>query len=374
VDLFFAIALLAVILYTLFIGYTSWRWKKIPDTRLPASPPQTLVSVVVPVRNEMLHIEACVTSILAQEYPADLFEVIVVDDHSEDSTLLRLENFIDKRLKVISLQDAAGGKKKALATGINRAKGELIVTTDGDCVAPPTWLASIVAVYESKQAAIIASPVVFDRGHSSIEHFQSLDFAGTMILTGVGIRHSWFFLGNGANLAFPKAVFETLNGYQGIDHLASGDDLLLIHKAAQRFPARIHFNKSRDATVITQPQKSLRGLFWQRIRWAGKSGAYSDRFLQSLLLLVFFVNAFVLLAPLLLALSGSQLWITYTIIAALKILADLWLLETGMRYFHQTYLRPYFPIAQLYHILYVAGIGPLSLLLKQYPWKGRKVR
>ena len=373
-ELFLAPAILAVVLYAVFMGYTSWRWKKMPDTTIPESPPETFVSVVIPARNEAGNIVACVGSILQQEYPADLSEVIIVDDHSDDATCEQIGQFADDRIKAIRADNQSFGKKKALEAGIGIAKGALIVTTDADCTAPPKWLATIVAVYESRQSAIIASPVIFQPGQRAIEHFQCLDFVGTMVLTGVGIRHRWFYLGNGANLAFPKSIFEALNGYSDIDHIASGDDLLFIHKVAHHYPSRIHFNKSLAATVSTQPQQSLRSLFWQRIRWAGKSGAYTDRPLQLILLMVFSVNAFVLLSPLALLFTPSHLWLPYAGILGLKVLADLVLLETGMRYFQQTPLRRFFLIAQLYHLVYVAAIGPLSLVLKKYPWKGRKVQ
>ena len=372
--LFFALALLAVIFYTIFMVCTSWRWKKMPDTTIPKSPPETFVSVVVPARNEAGNIVACVGSILQQEYPADLFEVIIVDDHSDDATWEQVESFSDDRLRGIRANAQSFGKKKALEAGIRAAKGNLIVTTDADCTVPPKWLSTIVAVYESKQSAIIASPVVFQPGHRALEHFQALDFVGTMILTGVGIRHSWFYLGNGANLAFPKSIFEALNGYSDIDHIASGDDLLFIHKVARHYPSQIHYNKSLAATVTSQPQQSLRSLFWQRIRWAGKSGAYTDRPLQVVMLMAFSVNAFVLIAPTAILLTQVNLWLAYAGILGLKILADLVLLETGMHYFQQTPLRRSFMTAQLYHLVYVAVIGPLSLVMKKYPWKGRKVQ
>ncbi len=370
----FELAVLVAACYVILTAYISFRWQHLPETIIPDALSSVSVSVIVPARNEARHIIACLNSILRQQYPSHQFEIVVIDDHSEDDTAVLVKSLTDPRIKLLSAAAGQKGKKHALTLGITQASGELIVTTDADCIVPEQWLASIVSVYVGQQAAFIASPVVFSKGTSGLEHFQELDFLGTMILTGVGIQQAWFYLSNGANLAFPKAVFAELGGYKGVDNLASGDDLLFLHKVVQRYPEKVRFNKSREAIVATEPEKRFRDFFWQRIRWAGKSGAYTDRRLQLLLGLVFSLSFFVLFGPLVAAFWGKALWRSYFAVAGLKILGDYLILETGMRYFGRTDLRRSFPVSQLYHLFYVSIIGPLSLLLKKYPWKGRKVR
>lgn len=372
----FGLAVPAALAYLIFGWNLSRSWQKLPLTFAAGKTPYTFVSVIVPARNEAGNIISCIQSILGQDYPPKLFELLVVDDHSEDNTVGLVRSLSDPRIRLLQAHAGNSGKKKALNLGIQEARGTLIVTTDADCVAPPGWLTSVVAVYESENPAFIASPVVFSQDHSPLERFQALDFLGTMILTGVGIHKSWFYLANGANLAFPKKIFLSVGGYEGIDRLASGDDMLLLHKIALEYPGRISFNKSREATVVTRPESGFRDFFWQRIRWAGKTGTYTDRRLQSLVVGVFFLSAYILLAPIVLLLTGTNtyLWKVYLLVVALKFLADWFILDTGMKYFSRKDLRSFFLQAQLYHLLYITGIGSLSLLLKKYPWKGRKLR
>src|SRR5205823_2504025 len=132
--------------------------------------------------NEAANIEACIRSVLAQHYPAQLLEIIVVDDHSEDHTAA-LARATGERVQVISLKEILNSgeatysfKKKALAAGIAVGKGELIVTTDADCTAPPDWLANMAALYERTHAAMIIGPVAFTSPAGLAALFQSLDF------------------------------------------------------------------------------------------------------------------------------------------------------------------------------------------------------
>lgn len=105
--------------------------------------PSPLVSVIVPARNEARNIERCVRSLLATAYPT--VEVIVVDDHSTDSTgeLARKVGQSDDRLRVIANPDLPNGwfgKQWACATGADVAQGELLLFTDADTEHAPDLL------------------------------------------------------------------------------------------------------------------------------------------------------------------------------------------------------------------------------------------
>ncbi len=118
---------------------------------------KTTISVIVPARNEEQYIVRCIQSLLDQTYQSDLFEIIIVDDCSTDDTLSIAKSFLQSNVKAISLNDIDYGKvinsykKKAIETGITLAKGELIVCTDADCIAPVTWLQSLAAFYEKNE-------------------------------------------------------------------------------------------------------------------------------------------------------------------------------------------------------------------------------
>ena len=110
---------------------------------------------------------------------------------------------------------------------------------------------------------------------SFLENFQLLDFLSLQgaTLGGFGIKKP--FLCNGANLAYKKTVFLELNGFQGNDNIASGDDIFLFEKFYKKHPNCVHFLKSNKAIVRTNALKSWKELIQQRMRWAAKSSSYT---------------------------------------------------------------------------------------------------
>jgi cellulose synthase/poly-beta-1,6-N-acetylglucosamine synthase-like glycosyltransferase len=299
---------------------------------------------------------------------------MVIDDHSTDATAELVRQFRQPNLRLLQLEGPAAGKKAALTYGIQEAGGALILTTDADCTLPIRWVASFVSYYEQFDPVFITGPVVLSAGPSALERFQALDMLGTMLITGAGIRSRTIHMSNGANLAYPKAIFESVGGFSGIDHLASGDDMLLMHKIQQVYPGRLAFLKCPTAVVSTPAVKGWRAFIQQRLRWATKSGTYQDRRIIVVLALVFLLCWSILLSPFLILFFGWQaLWIS-SILILMKTAADLRLLGRAGRYFRRAELMRSFPASQLFHILYIAGIGLMANLVGQYHWKGRRQR
>jgi len=365
-ETFLLTAIATGLAYLAAIGYIRRWWRRLPEWRTPTNDnPTVFISVIVPARNEAANIEACLQSLLSQNYPVNLFEIIVVDDHSEDDTAVRARALHDDRIRVVTAPGMQ--KKQALAYGVSLAQGELIASTDADCQAPPQWLSLLASAYEKQQPAFIAAPVAFHKENNLLGYFQSLDYLGMMVLTGAGIYSGRLLLANGANLAYPKAVFEEVGGFAGIDHVASGDDMFLLQKIARRYPGRLFFIKNPEATVFTQPQPSLGSLWSQRLRWASKSSAFRGGVMLVYLALVFAVCWGFLLG---LALAPFAA----LVLLAFKLLADYALLREACLYFHRTDLMRYFIPAQLLHIAYIALIGLAGGFVRRYRWKGREVR
>ena len=339
-----------------------------------------MVSVIVPARNEAENILACLQSILLQNYPPELFEIIVIDDHSTDGTGELVKAIASPQIKLLHLADhlennaSLAFKKMGLQLGIQHAKGELLVTTDADCIAQKNWLRFIVSFYEIQQPKFIAAPVNFHQEQSLLERFQSLDFMGLMLITGAGIQSSVFHMSNGANLAYPREVFERVNGYEGIDHLASGDDLLLMHKIAARYPGRIGFLKNFNATVLTQAKPTWKGFLSQRLRWATKSSSYQEKQLTFILAMVFLFCLSIVFSLLATLILGWTALLYFGALFLLKTIADYFFLKRAARFFNRKDLMSSFFLAQWLHILYIVIIGILGNLVKKYEWKGRKVR
>ncbi|AEE50940.1 glycosyltransferase [Haliscomenobacter hydrossis] len=368
------------IAYFLLIRYFLWHWNQIPAWKTPVDfQPRTRVSILIPARNEAANIGSCLRSILAQNYPETLMEVIVVDDHSEDTTAALVLAIKDPRIRLIHLVDyplpnGLAFKKHGLSTAITQATGELIVCTDADCQMGADWLASMVSFYQDHSVQMIAGSVNFHQEKNLLERFQSLDFMGMMLLTGAGLRSGKMRMGNGANLAYTRSAFAAVGGFNGIDHLASGDDLLLMHKIEKQYPGQVLYLKSLAATVYTLAMPDWRSFFQQRLRWGTKNAAYQEWRITAVLGMVFVLCWSILLHLIFLPLAPVTLGISLLIQWACKIWADDQLLRAGANFFHrQDLLRIFWP-AQLLHVLYIASVGFWANVQKKYSWKGRKVR
>lgn len=345
----------------------------------------TMVSVIIPARNEAEHIVPLLESILNNRYPAGLVEIIVVDDYSSDDTAaLAAEILNNTNGRVLALKDYLPAderinsyKKKALEIAVSESKGQLIITTDADCIVPENWISSIVSVYERQEAKFIAAPVVFSQTPmhpvaSVLLLFQSLDFMTMQGITAASARLGLGNMCNGANLAFDKKAFEAVNGYQGIDHIASGDDMLLMYKIQQRYPKGICYMKSKAAVVQTAAQESWKQFFNQRIRWSSKAGQYQEKKMTGILAVIY---AFNLCFPVL-TIAGffdSFFWKLAGIVFLIKIVTELLLLIPVAFFFGKQRELWAFPLLQPLHILYIILAGFWGKF-GSYQWKDRRVK
>ena len=384
-----AFAIIAFFFLTLAAGYFLiilkyiQGWGALAEWHLPVKYiPAVKVTIIVPARNEEENIVTCLESILNINYPKKLFEIIVVDDHSSDATFLLVNKFakINPQVRLLKLTDAVKNgknnsfKKLAIEMGIENANGELIITTDADCIVPRDWLLLIASFYEINKCSFIAAPVNFYQENSFFEKFQSLDFIGMMGVTGAGIHTGWMNMCNGANLAYTKKIFEKVDGFQGIDDLASGDDILLMQKIAVRFPNEIGFLKNKKATVLTTPKPTVKSFMAQRLRWATKAANYTEWKITFILSIVFFYCMAILISFFCSFMDGPKWFFLFTVLILIKTAADYFFLDKMADYFNRKDLMKTYVGSQLLHILYIVVIGCLSNVKKQYRWKGRKVR
>ena len=333
---------------------------------------RTKVSVIIPARNEEKNIDGLLQALQKQTYPVDLFEVIVVNDHSTDNTVKVVEKFQDVILIDLKNDSFNSYKKEAIEQGIFVASGKLVITTDADCTPPATWIETIVSFYEEKNSIFIAAPVVYQNNLSALQIFQALDFLTLQGITAASVYKKTHSMCNGANLAYEKKTFEEVNGFEGIDNIASGDDMLLMHKIAKRFPAKVDYLKSKQAIVSTKPMKTLKEFFYQRIRWASKARFYDDKRIFWVLLLVYLFNLsfFALLVAGIWNLKFVfwllALWVAKTIL-------EFPFVYSVAKYFAQQSLLKYFFFFQPLHIAYTVFAGWLGQF-KKYEWKDRLVR
>ena len=378
-------------LYMLLILYYWKSWVSIPEFKVKNQKSKVKITVIIPARNEEENISHCLDSVCNQSYPTALFEVLVVDDHSTDNTATIVKSYADKNVTLISLKDFVTDelnsyKKKAIEIAIAQSTGELIVTTDADCFVKENWLQTIAAFYEQYDPAFIAAPVAIDCSNKFIEFFQGLDFMTLQGITGASVYKKIHSMCNGANLAYTKKVFEEVGGFTGIDNIASGDDMLLMHKIYKLYPDKVMFLKSKEVIVKTAPVHSVAAFFNQRIRWASKADKYDDKRIFAVLLLVYLVNVLLLALPVIsvfikpvfsinlypftIVFTVLELWVFLLII---KTITELIFLMPVAKFFGKRSMLWLFPLMQPFHILYTVIAGWLGKY-GSYSWKERKVK
>jgi cellulose synthase/poly-beta-1,6-N-acetylglucosamine synthase-like glycosyltransferase len=350
--------------------------------------PETKISVIIPARNEAENIKNCLDSIINQSYPKHLFEILVIDDHSTDNTADIILSYSSQNVKLISLKDFVppaainSYKKKAIEIAVQQSTGELIVTTDADCFVPQNWLQTIAAFYEEENPAFIVMPVAIDCSFRFIEMFQAVDFMTLQGITGAAVYKKMHSMCNGANLAYTKKAFVQVNGFAGIDTIASGDDMLLMHKIYKQYPDGIAYLKSKEVIVHTAPVKTIGEFFNQRIRWASKADKYDDKRIFAVLLLVYLFNCLLLVLPIFALINNIQYSIfnvqcstfgAWLLLLLLKTITELLFLFPVAKFFNKLSLLWLFPLMQPFHILYTVIAGWLGKF-GSYKWKDRKVK
>ena len=361
-----------MLLYAAAIGSLIYGFVRLPAFELYDTTPTTRFSILIPIRNEAENLPQLLSSLLALNYPATLFEVLFIDDDSSDTSLVLLQNTkMPFALQVLPNQRKSGSPKKdAITTGIPMAQNEWIITTDADCTFPREWLLSFDNYIRKHHPEMVAGPVTYDCGRSFSDHFQQLDFMSLQGATMGSFGLHQAFLCNGANFAYTKKLFYTLNGFEGNDKIASGDDVFLLQKAVASLPKTVHYLKCKAAVVHTMPLQDWKAIFHQRIRWASKTASYNSSF-GKLLAVVVLAGNLAFLGIFVAAAAGFSI-VHLAILLVLKIGVD-WVLVLKTQHFI-TGSRPRFLIASsLFYPVFNALVGCYSLF-GSYQWKGRSFK
>lgn len=351
-------------------------WYSLPNY-IAKSNVSTTVSIIVACRNEARYIGTTIQDLLNQNYPSELLEIIVINDHSTDSTAEIVSSFKEHGVKLIHLNEGDhlnSYKKKAIEKGIAYSKGKLIVTTDADCRMNSTWLKTMVSFYEDNEYKMISSPVAYFDEKNLFERCQTLEFSYLIGLGASTIGNNKPTTCNGANLAYERDAFEEVNGFQGIDDLASGDDELLLHKMVAKYGNRVGFLKNRDAIVYTRAKSTFKEFIQQRKRWASKSTRYKNKGIVLLGLCFWLFNLSIITNALLAFTFDNYLfWKIFAVQLFAKILMELFFLFRITSFFRRKQLLVLQPLVSTLHIIYILYIG-IAGNIGKYKWKDRMVK
>lgn len=369
-----AFFLLCMAGYAAFLLRAAWFFARIAPCH-PASV-SPFVSVIIPARNEAAQVETCLRAVLAQNYPQDRFEVILVNDHSTDTTgdIARRIAAASTALTVVDLQtDGINSyKKAAISAGIEQARGEIILQTDADCWMGTGWIAAMAACFQA-DVALVSGPIEIVSGNSLFSRFQSLESMGLVAIGAGSLAAGHPNMCNGANLAYLKQAFEEVGGFSGVDGVASGDDELLLQKLHVRNQYKLRFAKSREAIVRTNPMERWRDFRQQRLRWVSKARFYPNRWVNAVQALAYLAFLGV---PILIGMACfDPAALPFLLgVLTLKLLADISILYQSAGFFHNLQLLRYLLPLQPLYLLYVLWIGIAGNLIATYTWKGRSVK
>lgn len=236
---------------------------------------QPAVSVIVCARNEEHNLSDYLPTLLSQQYPQ--FEVIVVDDGSEDATRIVVERlkyrYNNLRLTFVP-RDAwvTSSKKLALTLAAKAAQYDYLLLTDADCrPQSPQWIAQMMSGFTEGKEVVLGFGAYFEK-NSLLNRFIQFDtlFVGMQYL---GMAYSGHpYMGVGRNLAYKKSTFFNNNGFQGLLSSRAGDDDLFVNKVAQATNTAIV--ASSESVTWSVPKQTLKTWLQQKRRHLSVSPKY----------------------------------------------------------------------------------------------------
>lgn len=230
---------------------------------------QKPVSIIICARNEAENLTKFLPRILSQNYR--LYEVIVVNDNSDDTTeeVLIQHTINCPYLRIITIHnkyefDSQVGKKKVLAEGIDSARYNVLLLTDADCeVASKDWLRKMQGSLQGdKQIVLGYSPYI--RYPGCLNLFIRYETIYTAVQYFSFALAKMPYMGVGRNLAYHKHLFELAGGFKKHEHIASGDDDLFINQVSTQ--KNVTINIDSDSFTFSEPKRSWKAYFRQKAR------------------------------------------------------------------------------------------------------------
>ena len=372
-----SIALLVVLLiYAIFIIQLIFGFDKVKIFKPNNLSPKTAFTIIVPFRNEAKNLPKLLQSFSNLNYPIQLIQIVMVDDFSkDDSTKIynqwRLNHEAVDTTLLENLLLSNSPKKDALARAIPIAKHDWIITTDADCIVNKNWLLTLDNYIQTNNPEMIVGAVMYKTKNNWFHYFQQLELMSLQGATigSFGIRKP--FMCNGANFGYTKKLFLELDGFNGNNKMASGDDVFLLQKAINATIDKVHYLKNKEFIVKTKPENDLFKLYMQRIRWASKTTSYSSTYSKSLAVIVLLMNLSLAIAFCLLPFCLLN-WKIVLIAFLTKYTVDYILL-----YKSNNYLRKgtfFVPIASSIIYPFFSSLVGIYSLFGSFTWKGRRFR
>jgi len=271
----------------------------------PPPPPQAWpsVSVIVPLRNEEENAPETLQALASQAYPGPL-EFILINDRSTDGTARLVDEMSrrDKRFQAVHIPNEAeivpSPKKRALTQGFARATGDILMTTDADCLAGPLWVKTL-ASYFAPGISIVQGPKRISGSGHWLHVYQEQEVFGLVSIEAATFALGHPMIASAPSLAYRRSLYEAVGGFQGIENSVSGDDDLLVRKMMRVPGAGVSYAPRADACVSTGPVDKFWPLVIQRARWASNGAHYDEKGFVALLIGLYGYYCWLCVSPIL---------------------------------------------------------------------------
>jgi cellulose synthase/poly-beta-1,6-N-acetylglucosamine synthase-like glycosyltransferase len=327
------------------------------------------VSVIVAARNEEANIDRCLQGLAQLTYDAGEMEIILVDDQSTDRTAERIEPWAERlpHLKMMRTEGALHGlrgKANAIAQAIEKSSGEIILTTDADCLVAPSWVEDTIAQYDESTGCVCGMTLI---EHDSVfTGMQALDWTYLLTIASAGVGWGYSLSAVGNNMSFRRQAYEDVGGYQGVGFSVT-EDFILFKAISYQTDWIVRYPVSASTLVWSKPCVDFRELYRQKKRW-GRGGLDIHPIGFAIMSIGFLMNAGIIVLPFL----GLPLWAWLAGVAG-KFIGDAFLLSFPLRKLRQHRLFRYFLIFEIYYLIYVTLLPFVVLLGGRVVWKDRKL-
>ena len=335
--------------------------------------PPPRVSVLIAARNESTGIRATLDSVLDQDY-AGIWDVWVADDRSDDNTPAILEEYrtrYPERLHILTIRDLPEGvspKKHAISKMIEACEGDILCLTDADCIVQREWLTGIIREFEPGIELVA--------GHSYIPTvpgkspfiicMQAVETLIYRVAGTAGLAMHLPLTSTGNNLAYRKDFFKSVNGFENVIKIQSGDDDLLMQKLATDRPFAMRYCITPTTFVTTSGKETLKELWEQRKRWASKTIYYSPKIVFVLSMVFLFLTMLCVTAAF--SPFSTEVLIATLVAFVLKSLGDLILILRGLKIFKQEHLLKWCIPVEIVHAPFTV-LAVLFGLFGRFKWK-----
>jgi cellulose synthase/poly-beta-1,6-N-acetylglucosamine synthase-like glycosyltransferase len=247
---------------------------RLPDSDLAQLP---IVSVIVPIYNGEADLPGLFQCLLAQSYPADRVEYLLVDNGSTDRTFEQLQAIannpvcLDRGMQIRALSETQIQSSYAARNcGMRAAMGEIFAFTDADCRPQPDWLLHLVQPFQGEKTGIVAGEILPLPGNTLLERYadrhQILSQAHTL-------SHSFYSYGQTANLAVRRQALEQVGLFR--PWLTTGGDADLCWRIQQQGSWQLQF---AEQAIVQHRHRST----WCELRHQWRRYGRSNQYLHEL--------------------------------------------------------------------------------------------